>query len=201
MMAGYSLLSLTGYAILMWGFEFLARIHGMNPISTGQLMGVVIGVGGSVGALIGGRLVDKMSVIKVSRTVSVPAMITLAGLPVGALFLLSQTQTMAAWLFLPFFLMLNIYIPAMFSANQNLARLDMRATASAIMLFIVNIVGAGAGPLLVGALSDVFAAEHGIQSIRYALLCAVGLGVIGALLLLYCTRFLEEDLKLSLIHI
>lgn len=195
MMAGYSLLSLTGYAILMWGFEFLARIHGMNPISTGQLMGIVIGVGGSLGALIGGRLVDKMSLIKVSRAVSVPALITLAGLPVGAVFLMSQTQTMAMWTFLPFFLMLNIYIPAMFSTNQNLAKLDMRATASAIMLFIVNIVGAGAGPLLVGALSDVFAAEHGIESIRYALLCAVGLGVIGALLLLYCSRYLEEDLK------
>ncbi len=195
MMAGYSLLSLTGYAILMWGFEFLARIHGMNPISTGQLMGVVIGVGGSVGALVGGQLVDRMSQIKAAYAVSIPAMITLAGLPVGALFLMSQTQTMAMWLFLPFFLMLNIYIPAMFSTNQNLAKLDMRATASAIMLFIVNIVGAGAGPLVVGALSDLFAAEHGIQSIRYALLCAVALGVMGALLLIYSSRYLEEDLK------
>ena len=195
MMAGYSLLSLTGYAILMWGFEFLARIHGMNPISTGQLMGVVIGVGGSVGALVGGQLVDRMSQIKAAYAVSIPAMITLAGLPVGALFLMSQTQTMAMWLFLPFFLMLNIYIPAMFSTNQNLAKLDMRATASAIMLFIVNIVGAGAGPLVVGALSDLFAAAHGIQSIRYALLCAVALGVIGALLLIYSARYLEEDLK------
>ena len=195
MMAGYSLLSLTGYAILMWGFEFLSRIHGMNPISTGQLMGVVIGVGGSVGALVGGQLVDRMSQIKAAYAVSVPAMITLAGLPVGALFLMSQTQTTAMWLFLPFFLMLNIYIPAMFSTNQNLARLDMRATASAIMLFIVNIVGAGAGPLLVGALSDVFAAEYGIQSIRYALLGAIALGVIGALLLIYSSRYLEEDLK------
>lgn len=71
----------------------------------------------------------------------------------------------------------------------------MRATASAIMLFIVNIVGAGIGPLLVGALSDLFATDYGLQSIRYALLVAVGLGGLGAGLLIYSARFLEDDLE------
>jgi MFS family permease len=91
--------------------------------------------------------------------------------------------------------MLNVYIPAMFSANQNLARLEMRATASALMLFCANIVGAGAGPLLVGALSDAFSPDYGVESIRYALLCCVGIGAIGGLLLLLCSRYLEADIQ------
>lgn len=195
MMAGYSLLSLTGYAILMWGFEFLARLHAMSPITTGQWMGLVVGVGGSVGALVGGRLVDAVSVAKASRAVSVPAVITLAGFPVGAAFLLVDSQSLAMACFLPFFLLLNIYIPAMFCTNQNLAKLNMRATASAIMLFIVNIVGAGLGPLLVGALSDYFYADYGVASIRYALLCSLAIGVVGGLLLLVSSQYLEADLK------
>lgn len=195
MMAGYSLLSLTGYAILMWGFEFLTRLHAMSPITVGQWMGLIIGVGGSAGALIGGRLVDYVSIAKVSRAVSVPAAITLAGFPVGAVFLMTDSHTLAMGCFFPFFLLLNIYIPAMFSTNQNLARLNMRATASAIMLFIVNIVGAGLGPLLVGALSDFFAPEYGIASIRYALLCSLSFGIVGSVLLLMSSRYLEADLK------
>ena len=82
----------------------------------------------------------------------------------------------------------------MYSNNQNLARLNMRATAAAIMLFIVNIVGAGAGPLIVGALSDCFAAEHGVNSIRYALVCSVLIGAVGTLLIFWSGSTLESDL-------
>ncbi len=95
----------------------------------------------------------------------------------------------------PFNLMLNVYLPAMYSNNQNLARLRMRATAAAIMLFIVNIVGAGAGPLIVGALSDLLAADYGVESIRYALVCAVLLGAVGSVLILLAGRTLEDDLR------
>ncbi|MDX1733225.1 MAG: MFS transporter [Halioglobus sp.] len=195
MMAGYSLLSLTGYAILMWAFEFLIRVHAMDSVSAGTLMGVVVGVGGCAGSLLGGWVVDRAGSTRVSRSVSVPALFTIAGIPLGVVFLTTDDVGVARWCFLGFFLMLNVYVPAMFSANQNLARLDMRATASALMLFCANIVGAGAGPLLVGALSDFFAQGYGAESIRYALLCCLGIGGVGSLLLLFCSRFLEADIE------
>lgn len=195
MMAGYSLLSLTGYAVLMWGFEFFARVHAMDPIRIGQLMGVVIGAGGCLGSLAGGMIVDRVSARRVSRAVSVPALSTLLAAPLGAAFLLADSAIAVTLSFFAFFTTLNVYLPAMFSANQNLARLEMRATASALMLFCANIVGAGAGPLLVGALSDAFARDHGIESIRYALLCCVGIGTIGGLLLLRSSRYLEADIQ------
>ena len=83
----------------------------------------------------------------------------------------------------------------MYSNNQNLARLRMRATAAAIMLFIVNIVGAGAGPLIVGALSDLLAPDYGVDSIRYALVCSVLLGAAGSVLIMIAGRWLEADLE------
>jgi len=195
MMAGYSLLSLTGYAILMWAFEFLIRVHEMDSVSAGTLMGIVVGAGGCLGSLLGGALVDRAGATRVSRAVSFPALVTITAIPFGAAFLLSDDLNVGRWCFVAFFLLLNVYIPAMFSANQNLAKLDMRATASALMLFCANIVGAGAGPLLVGALSDSFADTYGTESIRYALLCCLGIGGIGSLLLLLCSRFLEADIE------
>ena len=49
----------------------------------------------------------------------------------------------------------------------------MRAMASAILLFIINIVGLGMGPQAVGLLSDWLQPSLGIESLRYSLLIIV----------------------------
>lgn len=195
LMIGFSLMSVTGYAVLMWGFEFFGRVHNMSPITIGQWMGVIVGVGGCIGSIFGGRLSDRMTETRITRGVSVPVLATLAGIPLGLVFLLTESQRVALWCFLPFYVLINVYIPAMYSTNQALAKLRMRATAAAIMLFIVNIVGAGAGPFLVGLLSDLFAPTFGILSIRYALVCALLCGAVGCVLILLSTKTLESDLR------
>ena len=58
----------------------------------------------------------------------------------------------------------------------------------------LNIVGAGAGPFIVGALSDIFAPRFGTESIRYALLCSLAIGAVGGVLLIFASRYLEQDL-------
>ena len=88
-----------------------------------------------------------------------------------------------------------MYVPAMFTINQNLSKLRMRATAAAILLFIVNIVGAGAGPAVVGFLNDVFAQSHGELAIRYSLATLATTGVLGALCFYLSSRFLVDDLR------
>jgi MFS family permease len=195
LMAGFSLVSVSSYAVLMWGFEFFGRVHGMAPIAIGNWMGVIVGLGGSLGTLLGGRLFDHLVKDSATRALYVPVLLTLGSFPLGVFSLLAQSPVVALWCFLPFYLLLSVYLPAMYSNNQALARLHMRATAAAVMLFIVNIVGAGAGPLLVGALSDLFATRYGEESIRYALVCSLGAGAAGALILLLSGRSLDADLR------
>jgi len=57
-----------------------------------------------------------------------------------------------------------------FAAVQGLVSPTMRAMASAVFLFILNLIGLGLGPPLMGALSDILASSVGDQSLRYALL-------------------------------
>jgi predicted MFS family arabinose efflux permease len=192
LMAGFSLVSLTGYAVLMWGYEFFGRVHGMSPIRIGQWMGLIVGVGGSVGTVLGGVLVDRVTQKSLHLGVKVPVWVTLIGFPLGVMFLLAESPMLSILFFAPFYVLLNIYIPAMYAANQALAKLRMRATASAIMLFIVNIVGAGLGPLIVGILSDYFRPQYGIEGIRYALIVSLGIGAIGCILLLFSSVYYEE---------
>jgi MFS family permease len=194
MMSGFSLVSITSYAILIWGYEFYGRLHELGPITIGNWMGVIVGIGGSVGTVLGGRLVDKLGRERASRGMRVSVLVTMTGFPLGVYALLAESALHSLWCLGPFYLLLNVYLAAMYSNNQNLARLEMRATAAAIMLFIVNIVGAGAGPLIVGALSDFFAAEHGVNSIRYALVCSVLLGAAGSVIIMLAGRTLDADL-------
>jgi len=63
------------------------------------------------------------------------------------------------------------------------------------MLFIVNIIGAGLGPLIVGAVSDYLSPQFGDASIRYALVCSLAIGAVGTLVLLVAGRSLEADLQ------
>ena len=42
--------------------------------------------------------------------------------------------------------------------------------AAAILLFIINIIGLGLGPTVVGMLADLLAPRFGVESLRYALL-------------------------------
>ena len=195
LMAGASCLSIIGYGIMMWGYEFYGRIHGMSPIVVGQWMALIIGVGGCAGTLLGGVLADRLAVSKPSHVIRIPGLLTLAGMPFGVAALLVHSSTLSLIFLFPFYMLLNVYIPPMYSANQNLAKLNMRATASAIVLFIINIVGAGAGPFIVGALSDFFAISHGDQGLRYALVATIAIGVIGCGIFALSSRWLRQDLQ------
>lgn len=192
---GSSFLSIIGYGVLMWGFEFYGRIHHLSPIEIGQWMALIVGLGGGLGTVLGGRLVDRLNAIKPALAVSVPAYIVLLSIPLGAVFLLSDVKLLSLCCFLPFYLMLNSYIPMMYSTNQSLARLEMRATASAILLFVINIIGAGAGPFLVGLLSDMLMGTFGTEAIRYSLLIVMLVGCGGGSFFLLTARHLQEDLK------
>ena len=54
--------------------------------------------------------------------------------------------------------------------TQTLAPVRMRAMASALLLFVLNIIGLGMGPQAVGIMSDLLAPALGHESLRYALL-------------------------------
>src|SRR3546814_10896292 len=52
------------------------------------------------------------------------------------------------------------YLAPMYAMAQGVAMVRMRTTSVALMLFVVNLVGYGVGPPLVGAISDWFTGAH-----------------------------------------
>jgi uncharacterized PurR-regulated membrane protein YhhQ (DUF165 family) len=69
----------------------------------------------------------------------------------------------------------------------------MRATASAVFLFINNLIGIGLGTVMLGAISDLLSERFGADSLRYAILSGTVFYVVAASLFLLSARRLERD--------
>jgi predicted MFS family arabinose efflux permease len=186
--------SLAGYGILTWGAEFLARVHGMSRLAIGAWLGPTILVGGCAGVTLGGWLADRLGARDPRWFMRLPAIVAVAGLPFALLFLGLPTPAAALAAFAPYYAISNMYVGPLWSTAQNLARPEMRATASALLLFILNLVGLGLGPFAVGALNDLLAARHGPGAIRWSLGAVVLTGGLASVLYWRGSRHLRADL-------
>jgi MFS family permease len=169
-----AVMSLSGYGVLTWGATFLMRVHKMGMVDVGIWLGLAIGITGGIGAYLGGWLADRLGRRDARWYVWLPALELAAAVPFVVGFVLLESRVAALLSFLPFHLLATMYLGPMLSTIQNLVVPRMRATASAVNLFVVNLVGLGVGPLLMGFLNDRLAADYGDESIRWSML-AVGL--------------------------
>ena len=88
-----------------------------------------------------------------------------------------------------------MYLGPTFATTQTLVPPAMRSTASAILLFVLNLIGLGLGPVFAGFLSDTLRPGYGEESIRYSLLILAVAGNIWSALHYYlASRTLREDL-------
>jgi hypothetical protein len=69
----------------------------------------------------------------------------------------------------------------------------MRATASAVFLFVNNLIGIGLGTVALGALSDALSVQFGANSLRYAILAGTVFYLVAASLFLLSAKRLERD--------
>jgi MFS family permease len=189
-----SLQSLGGYGVLAWGPTFLRRVHDMGSIEIGLWFGLIVGIGGSLGAFGGGWLADRLGRRDQRWYVFLSAIVCLATVPFAAAFLLLSDTVAALLCFIPSYVLGAMYVGPMLSMTQGLVKLRMRATASAILLFILNMIGLGAGPFIVGFLNDQLADRYATEAIRYSLLGVSLMAIPASALFVVASRTLREDL-------
>jgi hypothetical protein len=71
---------------------------------------------------------------------------------------------------------------------------EMRATASAMFLFINNLVGLGLGTFVIGAISDALTARFAEEALRYSAMATNLIYVLSATLMLLASRRLARDI-------
>jgi predicted MFS family arabinose efflux permease len=195
LMLACSILSITGFGVLMWSYEFYGRVHEMAPVELGIWLALVVGGGGSLGVYVGGWIADRLGESDPAWYLRLPAVVNLVSLPFAYGFLMSDVSTRSLAFFFVFYTCINVYVPAMHAINQNLSKLHMRATTAAIAQFIINLIGAGLGPFLVGSMNDLFAPHYGDQAIRYSFAVIAASGAIGSVFLYLASQSLGADLE------
>jgi hypothetical protein len=85
-----------------------------------------------------------------------------------------------------------MYIGPTLGVMHNLIAPRMRATATSLFFFIVNLIGLGAGPYVTGLLNDLFAQRAFVNALGgvFAQSCPGGIAPIGAgeILIRECAR-------------
>lgn len=182
--------------VVQWLPSFFDRTHGMSASELSTGLALILGISQLIGMLIAGYVSDYFGKRDLRWYVWVPGLGILISTPLFLITFLTTNSTVALLsLFVPF--MLGVMQgPPSFAVIQGVAGLHMRAMAAAVYLMLVNLIGGGIGPQAIGILSDLWSADYGEDSLRYALLAvALVSGTIAALLYFVAARFIRNEFK------
>jgi len=185
--------SLCGYGLALWTPSIMIRSFGFNLLDTAHFFASLVLIGGTVGVFAGGWLADRLGQADRSWYAKLPAIAWLITAPTFFFGLMSPS----AWMAWPLLLIPNalniLWLGPVTTAVQHLVPRHLRSTASASFLLINNFIGLGIGPLLMGALSDVFKERFGADALRYAAVSCLGFYLLAAFLMLLAARRLRQD--------
>jgi predicted MFS family arabinose efflux permease len=192
-----SLHAFVGYGAGLFLPSFFMRIHGFGLAETATYL-FLIGLTGMIGTFLGGYLGDRLGVADKRWYAWVPGIATLTAVPFSVAFYLWEDPIVALFLAIPGAILGPMYLGPTFGMTQTLVKPQMRALASAILLFVLNLIGLGLGPLFAGFLSDQLRPEFGVESIRYSLLSlTIGGNLWAAWHYYMASRTLREDLTVK----
>lgn len=143
--------------------ELATSINAFTGLSLGPTgtvgigLSAVSGVAGIFGVWLGGFIADRLGAKDLRAYVIVPAIASLVVIPIYiAAVMIGDARVAFLLLALPAILGSLWYGPV-YATAQSIVEPRMRATTAAVLLFIINLVGLGLGPLFVGILSDMLA--------------------------------------------
>lgn len=152
--------ALITYAALNWNVAFLRRALEMKLEDVGIWYALLLAVALGLGTWISGVLVDFLA--KRSRTwyALMPAIAFTLAAPFWYFYTQATDWQTALWILsVPTFLTIFYLAPAL-ALVSNSVRPSQRTMASAIFLLVLNFIGLGCGPTLVGVLSTAFSSTH-----------------------------------------
>jgi MFS family permease len=187
-----------GYGTVNWIASFFIRSHEMSTGELGTWLALSTGLFGAIGVLLGGMLGDKLGKKDKRWYQWIPGIATLLCVPAMLVAFLTDNQYVALMLiFIPGTLQ-NVYLGNSIATTHALVGLRWRATASAILFLIINIIGLGLGPFGIGYLSDLLTPSLGGESLRYAMVILLPtVNIWSALHFYLASRTLRKELEMA----
>ncbi len=166
-----------GYGVNGFHPSFLIRTHGLSVGEVGVVLSVVSAVSGVGGTWFGGYLADKLSNGRndVRWQLWTPGVATLLNVPAALLAYSLPDRNMVIGTMFVSLIFGVMYLGPTYATMQRLVGVRERALGSALLLLIINLIGLGLGPWLVGVVSDIMNARFLAEGATTAVAKAQGL--------------------------
>ncbi|MBI1398941.1 MFS transporter [Hyphomonas sp.] len=152
---GAAIASFAGYGIAAFSTSFLLRTHHLTLTEAALIFSLVLGLMAALGVFLSGFLADKLSKRYPTALSWMPALGMGLSVPLYWMGYMAPTVPL---MIPPLMLAATLhyfYLGPMYAVSAGVVDSRTRATAVAITLFAVNLIGIGLGPTLAGALSSV----------------------------------------------
>lgn len=178
-----------------WMPPFLARAHGMESGEISTWLGPIAAVCGAGGAFLGGWLTDRFGVRDVRWYIWIPAAAIVLSVPLQLFVYVWPDPTVALLVYTVPVVLGSMYLGPMLAMVHGMVQPRMRAFASSILFFVLNLIGLGLGPLITGVISDTLAVSMGLaEGLRWALVIVTLANAWCVIHYLLGARTLERDL-------
>jgi MFS family permease len=186
-----------GYAGLIWNPQFLEAVKGMAPGDVATYYALALGVTGIIGTVVSGWLADKLGHKDRRWFAWVPAIAFALSIPFWFGLLWAPTWQLAMVFLLGPMLMNQAYLAPALTVAQNAAPPAQRTMTGAILLFVLNLVGLGAGPVYVGFIADKMEPGHAEQALAYGYAGVIPFVVLTVLAHIAASFSIARDKRLA----
>lgn len=152
---GAAIASFAGYGIAQFSTSFLRRTHHLSLTEAALIFSLVIGLMAAIGVFLSGFLADRLALRYPKALSWMPALGMGISVPLYWLGYLAPTVPLMLPPLMAAALLHYFYLGPMYAVSTGVADARTRATAVALTLFAVNLIGIGLGPTLIGILSTV----------------------------------------------
>lgn len=174
---GCAMASFVSYGTGSFMPSFMVRYHNVPLSEIGFLLGMTSGGGGIIGSYLGGYLTDKFGKKDPRWYLWLPGILGVCAIPPAiAVYHVESLQLMLG-LYFAVVILSTSYLAPSIAVCHRLVGPHKRALASALLFFVLNLVGLGGGPLFVGWLSDLMTNIRGVESLHWALTAGVCIAV------------------------
>ena len=157
MMMGITITSFGGYGVNGFVPPFFVREFGMGLAQAGVTFGLISGLANGLGTVLGGFLTDRLGKRTPAWYALVPAIGIVIATPIYICAFLQPTWQMVSLLMVVAGVLTYTYLAPTFAVIQNSFDVNRRATAVAVLFFVLNLIALGGGPPFVGWAIDTLA--------------------------------------------
>ena len=156
MTGGATVAAFCGYGISSFQSIFLVRAHEITAGEAAIWINAPVSLSSAIGTFVTGWLATKLYKKHPGAIAWLPAAGLALSVPFYVFAFTTQNLLYAAiGLIIAGFVKYG-YLAAQYTIGQGVVSMRVRATATAVLLFVVNLIGYGFGPLFIGAISDIF---------------------------------------------